>query len=97
MIAIDDGPAFIFAKVRLWLRNKRDKEFDDSNEAIEFEDEYFGTWKAWHEGITCPYCAGVWLSLPLFFMLIYPTQLGDLFLILMSISGGQAFLQGFKK
>lgn len=44
--------------------------------------------------ITCPYCLGVWIALGLCFLLIYPTIMGDTFLIIMGLAGLQAYLQG---
>lgn len=66
-------------------------------ESDTISDRWFGYKYSIAEGICCPYCVGVWLSLPLFLMFLFPTYVGDLFLILLSISGGQAFLQGFRK
>lgn len=97
LIAKDDGPFFLFERVRHWLREKKFAEFDSSGWSIEFEDEFYGKWKSLYDGLTCPYCVGVWLSIPLFFMFLYPTMTGDLFLILMSISAGQTFLQSLGK
>lgn len=82
MVAKDDGPGFFFESLRLWAQDKADKEKNN-----------LGKWHSLAEGLGCPYCAGVWLSLPIFFLVIYPTQIGDLFLLLVSLSGGQAFLQ----
>ena len=105
MIADDDGPGFIFKRVRYYVKDKAYNEANDSQEIYyskdniegEIGDRWWGKWYNLSEGIECPYCIGVWLSLPLFFMLLYPTEIGDLFLILMSISGGQTFLQSLKK
>jgi len=63
----------------------------------EIDDRHFGKWHNLAEGITCPFCVGMWLSLPLFALLVWPTYYGDLFLLLMAISGGQAFLQTLDK
>lgn len=61
------------------------------------DDRHFGKWHNLAEGITCPFCVGIWLSLPLFALLVWSTYYGDLFLLLMAISGGQAFLQTLDK
>lgn len=82
MIALDDGPGYFFEFIRDWAQHKADKEANPS-----------GKWHNLSEGISCPFCAGVWLSIPLLFLLIYPTIYGDWFLVLMAISGGQAFMQ----
>ena len=67
----------------------------DSSNLI--SDRHFGRWHNLAEGITCPFCVGIWLSLPLFALLVWPTYYGDLFLLLMAISGGQTFLQTLDK
>lgn len=82
MIAMDDGPGFFFEHLRLWAQEKADKE--KSN---------LGKWHNLAEGLGCPFCAGVWVSLPLFGLLVWPTVYGDLLLLLLSISGAQAFMQ----
>ena len=105
MLALDDGPLFIFKRVRYWIKDKAFYEayssgklmfsMDDINGKI--ADRYFGKWHSLAEGITCPFCVGVWLSLPLLAMLVWPTYYGDLFLLLMAVSGGQAFLQSLNR
>lgn len=82
MIAMDDGPGFFFERLRLWAKEKANKE--KSN---------LGKWHSLAEGLGCPFCAGVWVSLPLFALLLWPTVYGDMFLLLLSISGAQAFMQ----
>lgn len=100
MIATDDGPGFIFKQLQYWVK---DKEYLEAKEAGaltakgEIEDRWYGKWHNLAEGLTCPYCAGVWVSLPLFIFVIYPTTISDLFLLLMAINGGQAFLQSLDK
>lgn len=82
MIAMDDGPGFFFERLRLWAKEKAEKE--KSN---------LGKWHNLSEGLGCPFCAGAWVSLPLFVLLVWPTIYGDMFLLLLSISGAQAFMQ----
>lgn len=82
MIAMDDGPGFFFERLRLWAQAKADKEKGN-----------LGKWHSLAEGLGCPFCAGVWVSLPLFALLLWPTIYGDTFLLLIAISGGQAFMQ----
>ena len=104
LVALDDGPFFIFKRLRYWVKDKAFYEADkmgmlilvaDSSNLI--SDRHFGKWQNLAEGITCPFCVGVWLSLPLLAMLVWPTYYGDLFLLLMAVSGGQAFLQSLGK
>jgi hypothetical protein len=100
MIADDDGPFFIFKRIRYWALDHSywemiQKGINPNVDAT--TDRWFGKWHNLSEGLSCAYCSGVWISAPLFLMWLYPTYLGDLFLMLMSISGGQAFLQSLKK
>lgn len=100
MIALDDGPGFIFKRIRYWAKDKAFYELVDVYNLEPTEqawDRHFGKWHNLAEGLSCPYCVGVWLSIPLFLMFLYPTMISDLFLILMSISAGQIFLQSLGK
>lgn len=101
MIADDDGPLFIFKRFRYVLKDEAYIEATKNGVWSNLEnmpnDRWFGFWHNLSEGFSCAYCVGVWVSLPLFYVLLYPTPLTDGFLILMSISGGQAFLQSLKK
>ena len=104
MLALDDGPFFIFKRARYWILDKRHIEVKAAN-ALENEDyngtyindRHFGKWHNLAEGVTCPFCIGIWLSLPLFALLVWPTQTGDMFLLLVGLSGAQAFLQTLDK
>lgn len=98
MIAKDDGPLFIFKRLRYLIKDKAWYEADKNGYTYgaEISDRWFGKWHNLNEGISCPYCLGVWLSLPLIFLFLYPSFYGDIFLVLMSISGGQAFLQSLR-
>ena len=104
LVALDDGPFFMFKRMRYWAKDKAFYEADksgmlvliaDSSNLI--SDRHFGKWYNLAEGLSCPFCVGIWLSLPLFVLLVWPGYYGDLFLLLMAISGGQAFLQTFDK
>lgn len=96
IIALDDGPFFIFKQFRHWVENEAWVEADEKG-AITPKDKisnaHYGKWHNLSEGISCPFCVGIWLSIPLLLLLIYPTVTGDWFLVLMAISGGQAFMQ----
>lgn len=48
--------------------------------------------KSFSKLVSCPYCVGIWLALPLAFWCI-DIGLG-IFLVWFAIAGGQAFLQG---
>ena len=96
LIARDDGPFFLFKRVRYWAKDRAWYEAMEVNEnnGTEVSDRHYGKWHSLAEGLECPYCAGVWLSLPLFLFVIYPMIITDLFMLLMAISGAQAWLWG---
>jgi len=94
LIALDDGPLFVFKRIRYWAK---DKAWNEVKQEQEISDRWYGKWHNLAEGLSCPFCVGIWLSLPLFAMLVWPTYYSDLFLLLMAISGGQAFLQSLNR
>ncbi len=96
LIAIDDGPYFIFKRLRYWFKDKAYYEAGSTIKALE-DDRHFGKWKNLSEGISCPFCIGIYASMLVFSMLVWPTYYGDLFLMLVSLSGAQAFLQTLDK
>lgn len=97
MIADDDGPLFIFKRLQYWAKDKAWLEasctLGMANLDGTINDRHFGKWHNLAQGLSCPYCVGVWLSLPIFAFVLWPGYYTDLFLLLMAISGGQAFLQ----
>ncbi len=106
LVALDDGPFFIFKRLRYWLKDKAYYEaaananISDKTEDLDYwiiNDRWFGKWHNLAEGISCPFCIGTWASLFIFPLLVWPTQIGDLFLLLVSLSGMQAFLQTLDK
>src|SRR6185503_4052082 len=95
LVAIDDGPSFVFKRIRLWFKDKAYYEAG-SVKAME-DDRNFGKWKNLSEGVSCPFCMGMWFAAILFPLLIWPSYWGDALLLLGSISGAQAFLQTLDK
>lgn len=83
LIARDDGPLFLFEHLRQRVHDRAAR-----------EKKNLGKWQSLAEGLTCPYCLGVWFSLPLLALVLWPTWWGDGFMVLMTISGGQAWLWG---
>lgn len=106
LIARDDGPFFLFKRVRYWTKDRAWLEAHYSNNTItdkpqssnpadyQIADRHYGKWHTLAEALDCPYCCGVWLSIPLFLFVIYPMTVSDLFMLLMAISGAQAWLWG---
>jgi hypothetical protein len=92
LVAKDDGPLFVFKRVRYWVKDKAwyeagvvDK-IDYKNKPLTIDDRYYGNWHSLAEALECPYC--------LFLFVIYPMTVFDLFMLLMAISGVQAWLWG---
>lgn len=99
LISRDDGPLFWFKRVRYWAKDKAFYEAGNrvtitKDGEVKFDDRYYNRWHSLAEGLECPYCLGVWLSIPLLLFVIYPMTITDLFMLLMTISGVQAWLWG---
>lgn len=96
LISTDDGPGFIFLRLRFWAK---DKGFLERKRNLISPDDsrWFGPWTSLAEGLSCPFCVGIWVSLALFPLVIRPSRWGDLALTLFAISGGQAVLTGLEK
>ena len=46
-----------------------------------------------NKAVSCPFCLGMWLSLILIPLVIYPTYIGDLFILWFGLAGFQTVLQ----
>lgn len=98
LLAIDDGPLWVFARLRGWTDQQRVAE--QGLLAAQMDDSdllHSGLWASLDEGLRCPYCVGIWLA-PLV-GLLYARQgwLSDALLITIGLAGGQALLQGVVK
>jgi hypothetical protein len=94
LISRDDGPGFVFSRLRWWAKDKAVTEMAQNDIHPELSDQWFGKWHNLSEALSCPYCLGVWFSIPLVLFVIYPMTVTDLFMLLMTISGVQAWLWG---
>lgn len=81
LIALDDGPYQVFDRLRHWAGMKAGVD---------------GFWYNLSEFIHCPFCLGVWFSLLMLPLWIWPTLVGDILLLWWGAAGGQAFLEGFR-
>lgn len=77
LIALDDGPYFIFDRIRREL-GKRAAEED-------------ALWVNLAELVNCPFCLGIWFALPL--AIWVGCGLIEVVIYWLAIAGGQAFLQ----
>jgi hypothetical protein len=78
MVAIDDGPLCLFARLRAWAGAHGSDLVRENLGAL----------------VHCPYCVGVWAAALCALLVLWPTGVGDLALMILGIAGGQAFLQG---
>jgi len=82
LFALDDGPFYIFAKLRERIGVSASK---DDCRTIRTNMADF---------INCPFCIGVWVSVLIILPLFVVTTVGDIVLLWLGVSGAQAFLQG---
>ncbi|MHC4618393.1 MAG: hypothetical protein ACYTEQ_11650 [Planctomycetota bacterium] len=82
----DDGPLFIFKRIRTFTDKKALADQKDSRP--------LSLWNNINEGVHCEFCAGFYAGILGAALIAWPTVPGDLFLLWMGLSGGQAFLQG---
>ena len=80
LFALDNGPYDMFKVIRYALGRKAS--------------EGNSTWKTLADLVDCPFCLGIWFAVLAGAGVIYPTNPGDILLILLGIAGLQAFLEG---
>lgn len=85
MLREDDGPLFIFRRLRAFTDRKRKEEQECGQEA--------GLWAGLDEGIRCPYCCGVWAAALCAVLVLWPTPPGDVFLLWLGLAGAQSLLE----
>ncbi len=83
-LPLDDGPFYIFERVRLFAMRK-----------AELESNELGNWHNFYDAVTCPYCQGLYFAI--FCILItFPikkSKKSDILLLIFALAGGQAMLQ----
>lgn len=82
-VTIDDGPYACFRRLRTYLGRKAAK--SNSEDRWDF-------WRNMAELVHCQFCTGVWVSLAMVPLVLWPTLVMDAVLLWMGIAGGQAFL-----
>jgi hypothetical protein len=78
----DDGPFFIFTRIRLFVSTKT---MNENNE--------MGFWANVDSGINCVYCCGLYAAMLVGGLVVWNNFYGNLFLLVFAIAGGQSFLQ----
>lgn len=84
MIAFDNGPMWIFARLREWTD---DNAIVEQNRGVNR-----GPWQSLNEGVHCPFCIGIWLMVPL--ALIPYRGIWRLIINALALAGGQTYLEG---
>jgi len=84
-ISYDDGPLFIFARLRKWADRQAKIEQDNSIKR--------GWMQSLTGGLNCPFCIGVWAAAVCAVLVTFPNKLGDIFLTWLAIAGGQAIIE----
>ena len=82
----DDGPFFVFRRIRSFTANK-----------MVMENDEMGFWYMVDEGINCAYCCGLYAAILSGLLVALNNYYGNLFLLIFAIAGGQSLLQGWKK
>lgn len=81
LITMDKGPFLVFERLRQRV---------EQHTAI--RQGFF--WRSLADGVSCPYCMGLYVGIFCTILVLFPSWLGDLFLLLFGLVGLQAFLQG---
>ncbi len=96
ILPLDDGPLYIFERVRIITQKKALEEHKRKNKDKkegEKKEDSLGIWTNIYDAVTCPYCQGLYFSFLCILLLIYPTIYGDIFLLIFALAGAQTLLQ----
>ncbi len=81
LMTYDLGPFHIIQRFRDYLNNK-----DISKPGATL-------WINLAELVECPYCNGIWFSMLVTILMLYPTTLGDVFIIWLGVAGFQCAVE----
>jgi hypothetical protein len=100
MLREDDGPLFLFERLRRFTDRKRKEEQERTRQRLGLADDdilidssELGTWASLDEGIRCPYCVGFWAALLLAALVRWPTLPGDMVMLWLGLAGAQSLLK----
>lgn len=88
LVAVDDGPAFVFARLREWADGQARRE-----QELGFKR---GGWISLTDGLHCPFCVGMWAAGLLALLVARPGKVGDFILTALGIAGAQTWLEEHK-
>lgn len=86
LLSEDDGPFYIFVRIRSLTANKALGESD-----------VLGFWHMLDDGINCPYCLGLYAAILTGSLVALNNYYGNIFLLIFAIAGGQSLLQNMRK
>lgn len=78
----DEGPFFIFVRIRSFTATKAVNENDD-----------LGRWASLDSGVNCAYCCGLYAAALVAVLVLWQNYYGNIFLLVFAIAGGQSALQ----
>jgi hypothetical protein len=78
LVALDDGPFRVFARFRAWAGTHPNRVVRENLGAL----------------VRCPFCLGVWFAAMGAALVLWPSRIGDAFLLVLGLAGAQAFLEG---
>jgi len=78
----DDGPFFVFRRIRSFTANKMMAENDD-----------LGFWAMVDEAVNCAYCCGLYAAIFVGGLAAWNNFYGNLFVLVFAIAGGQSIFQ----
>ena len=85
----DDGPLFIFQRIRDFADSKAKAQQESGNE--------LGFWVNVNAGVHCPMCMGLYAAALCTALFIWPSGWGDMALLILALAGGQHLLQQVMK
>jgi len=88
LLPLDDGPLYIFERVRLYTVRK-------SNNEKNIKHVKLGIWSSVYDGVTCPYCMGVYSAILCLVLMKRKRKFSDIFLLIFALAGAQSLLQGW--
>lgn len=89
LFALDVGPFAILERFRHWLGRLAAREVVGLGDA---RHQVKGWRWSLSELFNCPFCLGLWLAGLVSLLVFFPTTVGDGFLIVLGIAGGQDYL-----
>lgn len=99
LITLDSGPFFIFRRIRVYAARKNLQETEREDKRKEADPNYktnrYGFWSGTAKGITCPFCMGVWAAFLCAILIMFPSLIGDLFLVGFGLAGIQSVIERF--